>query len=417
MKKSLVSFFVVWPLYFLMITTRHFFLRFRLAQYAHNSLFYVAGKVFTTQPEHRRKFDALTKGIRGKNKLVEWQKLMYESNPNCWKHFFKNVFARRLVVGSVRRRYLARKKQVVPSTISVSLNMPGKGCNLSCKHCYAKGHTDTEIEPLLLERIIKEGEELGVYSIFMLGGEPFLYSRIWDFFHKFPQTTFWVATNGTLLGQEEINRISQLGNVVPIFSLEGFEHETDEMRGAGVFAKVISAMKICGDFKIYYLVSATVHRKNIQIVASKEFAEMLVTMRCIGVNYSCYVPVGVEAHQDWQITDEQSSQLDAWGKQLMAEYPIFSTIGRNGTGRVSDCYAARQYLHILPDGRVEPCPFAHYASNKFQEGGILGVTGSDFFKGIRYLHGLCKPGMTPCRSNALLDSYFQKLGAQKTTSL
>lgn len=418
MKEYAIYYLVIQPLYCIMVITRYFFLRFKFARIVHNGLVYVAGKVFASQPEHQRKFDALLKGMRGETRLVSWQRMLYESNPNCWKHFFKNIFARRLVVGSVQRRYMAWRGHVVPSTIAVSLNMPGRGCNLNCQHCYAKGHEDAEMAPSLFRKIIEEGEALGIYSIYVLGGEPFLYPEIWNFFREFPKTTFWVATNGTLLEREEIEKIASFGNVVPAFSLEGFKEETDAMRGEGVFSKVINAMKICGEFKIFYLASVTVYRDNFQVVTSKKFMDMLVAMRCIAVSYPCYTPVGADAHPEWQITNDQSQQLDQWGRQVMEDYPIFSTVGKNGTGRVNDCYAARQYLHILPGGQVEPCPFAHYASAhaNIQEHGILGVTGSDFFTGVRYLHGFCNSELTPCRSSALLDRYFETLGAKKTVA-
>lgn len=412
MNSKFLLWFVVNPLYFLMLITRFLFLKSRVGQLTHNLLFYACGKLVATQPEHRRKYNLLLNGMLFKNKCVEWQKVIYTSNPNCWKHFLKNVFAYRLIVGSVKRRYLSYKGHVVPSTIAVSLNMPGEGCNLSCKHCYAKGHEDLQMTLLLLEKIASEGENLGTFSILMLGGEPFLWPWIWEIFEKYPRTTFWVATNGTLLDRDKIRRISELGNVVPLISIEGFEKETDEMRGVGVFSKVMSAMRLCREYKLLFVVTVCVQKNNFHVVTTDQFVKMLAELRCICVNYSCYVPIGKDANKDWQISEKQSEILDEWGGHIVEHYPMFVSIGRNGTNRVSDCYAARQYIHILPDGKVEPCPFAHYSNpnlNFFKQS-VLEVTGSEFFKSVRFINSLAVPGLTLCRKNPLLEKYFKSLG-------
>ncbi|HYV33308.1 MAG TPA: hypothetical protein VE973_00465, partial [Candidatus Limnocylindria bacterium] len=91
---------------------------------------------------------------------------------------------------------------------------------------------------------------------------------------------------------------------------------------------------------------------------------------------------------------------------------------RNGISRVTDCSAAREYFHVLPDGRVESCPFAQYATDlNMKDHSILDITSSDFFSGIRELTKLGLPGMTPCQAPSLtsLQTGFAQLGAKPTT--
>lgn len=264
----------------------------------------------------------------------------------------------------------------------------------------------------MLEKIASEGEDLGIFSILMLGGEPFMWPWIWDIFGKYPRTTFWVATNGTLLDRSKIKKISELGNVVLLFSIEGFKKETDEMRGTGVFLKAVSAMRLCREFRTFFIVTVCVQRNNFDIVTTDQFVRMLAELRCIGVNFSSYVPIGKDSNAGWQISEKQSKKLDEWGKQIVKSYPMFVTVGRNGTNRVSDCYAARQYIHILPDGKAEPCPFAHYSdpSLNIAKHSLLEITGSDFFRSVRFINGLAVPGLTLCRKSPLLENYLGFLG-------
>lgn len=55
---------------------------------------------------------------------------------------------------------------------------------------------------------------------------------------------FVAFTNGTLFNAELADKLQKLGNVVPMFSLEGFEKETDARRGAGTFNKVMEGMDL-----------------------------------------------------------------------------------------------------------------------------------------------------------------------------
>jgi len=101
--------------------------------------------------------------------------------------------------------------------------------------CYASGRKDVELPPEVFRKILVEQEGLGVYTVMISGGEPFLYPYLWEIMREFPNTTFSVATNGTLLNKEMVDEMANLGNICLVFSIEGFEEETDAVRGKGVF--------------------------------------------------------------------------------------------------------------------------------------------------------------------------------------
>ncbi|MBW1803406.1 MAG: radical SAM protein, partial [Deltaproteobacteria bacterium] len=127
---------------------------------------------------------------------------------------------------------------------------PTQRCNLRCKGCYAKSHSRTAktIPFSVLDRIIAEKTALwGSHYVTWVGGEPTVYRSegrgILDFAERHRDNMFLMYTNGTLIDKEMAARMADLGNVVPQVSVEGFEKETDERRGKGVFKKILRAFE------------------------------------------------------------------------------------------------------------------------------------------------------------------------------
>jgi len=127
---------------------------------------------------------------------------------------------------------------------------PTLKCNLRCKGCYAKSFDGSSgtIPFSLLDRILTEKTDLwGSHYVAWVGGEPTVYRSegkdILDFAERHLDNLFLMFTNGTLIDQEVAKRMADLGNVVPQVSVEGFEKETDERRGKGVFKKILRAFE------------------------------------------------------------------------------------------------------------------------------------------------------------------------------
>ncbi|GEM_PF-2163870 len=413
--------FVVRPLYSLLYLLRLLFLTSRAGAWAHNLTYFAVAAPFIRTRQREKKFYGIWQSVvNGNWAVVEWQKRIYTSTPKTWRHALESVFIRKLVVGSFRRYRLGRKGHTVPSLIAISPNTPTAGCNLACTHCYADAHPSAVLPIEIFHRIVREGEELGVYSVVVLGGEPFLYNGIWEVFGAHPLTTFYVATNGTHVTRDAVRRLCMLGNVYPMFSLEGDEGETDSIRGEGVFQQVMTAMRHCQVSRLPYGVTLTVTKQNFATVTSDGFISMLSDLRCCGVSYSCYTPIGARPHPEWVITIMQSHQLDAVGEHIRRTYPMMPTIGRNGTARTTGCFAGSEYFHVLPDGRVEGCPFAQWADPSFniRDHTILEITASPFFQGLRAIATEGLPGITPCRAgeHPALGQFFEEVGASPTTS-
>ena len=164
--REAISEIFVHLVYWLMCFFRVVFLSGKTGEKIHNLVYYSLGRLTATQPEHKRKFEMLWDGIIGKNTaFVEWQRRVYSSAPAFWKCSLKGVFARRLLVGSAWRRFLKWRGYFIPTRLIISLNSPKGGCNLHCKTCFANDGPVAEMPRALLEKILRDQEEIGVHMV------------------------------------------------------------------------------------------------------------------------------------------------------------------------------------------------------------------------------------------------------------
>lgn len=138
-------------------------------------------------------------------------------------------------------------------------------CNLHCIGCYAIAHKREMEEELSIDRwknFFNEARELGVSVIMLAGGEPFVRSELINLIGEFKEIIFPVFTNGTLINSENIEMIKKYKNLVPVISIEGYEDDTDNRRGKGVYESVKSVIEKIKDKDIFFGVSITVTSKN-----------------------------------------------------------------------------------------------------------------------------------------------------------
>ena len=105
---------------------------------------------------------------------------------------------------------------------------PTLHCNLRCKGCYTLRYgMKPELSLEAVYRLLTECEELGIYFITILGGEPRVYPHLFTMLEKHPSIFFQVYTNGTLMTKEKAERFAEAGNTAVVISIEGGEGETD----------------------------------------------------------------------------------------------------------------------------------------------------------------------------------------------
>lgn len=277
---------------------------------------------------------------------------------------------------------------------------PSMRCNLNCVGCYAGMYSKKDDLPVdVLDRVIREAKEMGIYFLVISGGEPFFYKPILDVFKEHGDVTFQVYTNGTLIDRDLAQEIAEMGNVIPCISVEGFKEETDARRGDGVYEKVIQAMDNLREARALFGFSATVTRQNSDLLTSERFVDFYMEEKgCFIGWYFQYMPIGTRPSLDLMTTPEQRIQrLERINRMRREKQVLISDFWCDGP-LVGGCMAAgHNYLHINHRGDVEPCVFAHFAVDNIKEKSLLEALNSDFFREIRsrrpYHPNLLRPCM------------------------
>jgi MoaA/NifB/PqqE/SkfB family radical SAM enzyme len=297
---------------------------------------------------------------------------------------------------------------------------PTMRCNLRCVGCYAGMYSKKDDLPKeVLDRILTEAKEMGIYFIVISGGEPFSYQPLLDIFKKHHDVTFQVYTNGTLIDRKLAQEIAELGNVIPCISVEGYREETDARRGEGVYAKVLQAMDNLKEARALFGFSATVTRFNNDMLATDDFVDFYMEEKgCFIGWYFQYMPIGTRPSLELMTTPEQRIyRLERINKMRREKRALISDFWCDGP-LVGGCLAGgRNYLHINQNGDVEPCVFAHFAVDNIKDKPLVEALDSEFFRSIRerapYHPNLLRPCMIIDHPYVLRESVAQ-CGAHPT---
>ncbi|MCP4178638.1 MAG: radical SAM protein [bacterium] len=136
-------------------------------------------------------------------------------------------------------RQIRSANMFIPKQIIIE---PTYDCNLACPMCYIDKTSDS-IKPDLLEFIVKDGKKLGVSRYVLMGGEP-TFRNIVDLMLPIIKANrdcfFTFCTNGTLIDDYLIKQFKDRKNISFIFSIDGPEHITDELREKGTYQKAMA---------------------------------------------------------------------------------------------------------------------------------------------------------------------------------
>jgi len=283
----------------------------------------------------------------------------------------------------IRERFHEQEGFYPPNFIVIS---PTMRCNLRCPGCWAALYEDVpHMEMELLERIVSEcRNELGVRFFTIAGGEPFIRKDLLDFYDRHDDCYFLVYTNGLLIDDETVDRLGIAGNVAPMLSVEGRRDSTDRRRGGGTYAALSEVRKRLSDAGVLHGFSVTATRDNVYEVSSEEFIDEMIDEGALVGWYFHYIPIGRDPDPSLMLTAQERDDLRRRVFALRTSRPIFLADFWNDGPAVQGCMAGGQrYLHINPEGDVEPCVFAHFAVDNVREKSIREALRHPFMAAIR----------------------------------
>ena len=124
-------------------------------------------------------------------------------------------------------------------------------CNLTCKHCYsisADIDFPGELNTQEVFGVMDDLRAFGVPVLILSGGEPLLRPDIYDISHRAKEMGFYVglSTNGTLIDEQNIDRIAEVGYDYVGISIDGIRDTHDRFRQKqGAFDASMHAIRLC----------------------------------------------------------------------------------------------------------------------------------------------------------------------------
>jgi len=262
-------------------------------------------------------------------------------------------------------------------------------CNLKCKGCYnqaLRSSPQEEMSEEKLKSVIAEAKDLGISFIVIGGGEPLIRKEISDITQEFPEIIFLVFTNGLLIDDNLLTKLKGQNNFVPVISLEGYEENTDERRGKGVYERLQGIIKKIKGKGLFWSVSLTITRSNFASVLDHEFVKKLYALGCKLFFFVEYTPIR-EGTEDWILTEEQRENLLAIRDSFRSKYKALFIAIPGDEEEIGGCLSAgRGFVHISANGDVEPCPFAPYSDANLRDSSLKDALQSEFLRSIRQNH-------------------------------
>ncbi len=168
------------------------------------------------------------------------------------------------------------KELVAPTPLRPKREPPGpvviwnliRRCNLTCKHCYsisADKDFPGELSTQEVFSVMQDLRAFGVPVLILSGGEPLLRPDIFEISHRAKAMGFYVglSSNGTLIGEHNIDDISAVGYDYVGISIDGIKATHDRFRRKqGAFDAAMTGIRLCRDHGIKVGLRYTLTRDN-----------------------------------------------------------------------------------------------------------------------------------------------------------
>jgi MoaA/NifB/PqqE/SkfB family radical SAM enzyme len=237
-------------------------------------------------------------------------------------------------------------------------------------------------EPLL-NKILSEARELGISIVLLSGGEPLTYKNIFNILKKYPEIIFVLFTNGTLLDEEYVENFKKYRNIVPVISIEGNRENTDLRRGSGVYENFVKIADKFNRAGIYYGVSLTATKSNLEIILEPVFVKDCIKIGCKLFFYVEYVPFQ-EGTEDLILSQAERDKLNNLVIEFCKRYPAYFIAFPGNEDKYDGCLAAgRGFIHINSSGDVEPCPFSPFSDTNLNNTSLKDALQSYLLRKIR----------------------------------
>jgi MoaA/NifB/PqqE/SkfB family radical SAM enzyme len=282
-----------------------------------------------------------------------------------------------------KRGYWKEKDVPVPPIIIFSIT---NECNLKCEGCYSHAlhnPSDAELNDKELGRIVSEASDLGVSFFVVAGGEPFMRRTLLDITEKYPEMIFLVFTNGLLIDDNILIRLTEQKNVIPLVSLEGFEKETDERRGDGTYGRVLKLMDQMQQRKMFFGASLTLTELTFEMLTSTSYVQHLIHIGNKFLLFLEYTPIE-QGTEHLVLPPAQREELMRRIENFRKRFPaLFIAVPGDEAAEGGCLSSGRGFVHISANGDLEPCPYAPFSDVNLKTSSLKDALQSKLLKELR----------------------------------
>lgn len=245
---------------------------------------------------------------------------------------------------------------------------PYKTCNLNCSYCYAEPVSGTthRLDFGRLEEIIKD---YNIKDIRIFGGEPLLdfgfNNLLLKLFEKYPDTKYFISTNGICIDEDVINAINKVDCTLQI-SIEPPEwKQRVNVSGVSQFSLIEPKLKLLNGLNTYPIFRLSVPSDiDIPFVSLTLFVEKLAQLKgnwnfALGVwpTFGRKLPVWID---DWiseghRIIDNKHLRYKMSNKYLWTYFYSILNDFMSFPFYNLNCNAGLQSIAISPDGEFYSC--------------------------------------------------------------
>lgn len=194
-----------------------------------------------------------------------------------------------------------------------------------------------------------------------------------------------------------VKQLLSTGNISPVISLEGWEKETDDRRGSGVFKNIMKSMDLLKENGVPFGYSVTVTSRNYKELFSDDFVRFMINKGALYGWSFHYIPIGRQPDYSAMVTPEQRGWLAGRVKEIRETYPLIFFDFWNDGELIQGCIAGgRHYFHITANGNVEPCAFVHVKCDNINEKSLVEVLGNRVFRAYQKYQPISENYLRPC---------------------
>lgn len=273
-------------------------------------------------------------------------------------------------------------------------------CPFRCVYCYAKTiKLNGKEKYISFDRLLKiflEAKNLGIESVAISGGEPFLYPKIFDIIKEILQMgIFPIISTKFPLKEKEISYLKKLGLKKIQVSLDSHKEEiVDSLLGvSNYFSSIINTIKTLISYNIEVRINCVLTKNTIGDVYG-----FIYFLYELGIRQLCLSPYSANlSHYDFSLfpTKEEYKKLKFLLRKIKKELPDFlihyscpvELEKKLKRKKLERCPVGKYSFAILPDGKVTICE--QLTTDDFVVGdlnyqGIMDVWNSDDMLNFRF---------------------------------